>query len=125
MDAPSSPTSSGFNYALIGTSPQFYQLDPGRAFLQTVGAGALGGAAIAGGVTVTPVIVNAVKGPALGALMELTGTYMDTNAARTVTSIITTEGYPEFLEGMEEAGAIFRSLEVPEAAGPEVPWGPQ
>ncbi len=124
VGAPSAPTP---NFALIGQDPYFNHLSPGTAFLQTVGFGALGGAALSGGVAAAPAakaILSSLKGPALGALMEFSGTTVDTNAARNVTRVILQEGYPEFLEGMEQVGALFRSLEVPEAAGSEIPWGP-
>jgi hypothetical protein len=105
-----------FNFAGFGNAIAPY--DPWLAFRQTLMLGAGGGAAVAGGVAVLPLL----RGPALGALMELTGSQINGYAAQSVTSVINTEGYVDALEGLENLGAVFNSLEVPEVAGPEIPW---
>jgi hypothetical protein len=118
IDAPISPAPTGVNLSPFFAGTQFAQYDPLRAFLQTIGVGA-GGAAIATtGVAVAPLL----KGPALGAALELTSSQINGYAAASVTSVIETEGYSESLETLESLGQVFRSLEVPEQAGPELPW---
>jgi hypothetical protein len=120
MDAPSSapPTFTGINLSPYFASPQFTQYDPGRAFLQTLGVGIGGTAVVAGGMALAP----AIRGPALGALMELSGSSINTNAAQNVLTVIASEGYAEFLETMNTLGEALKSLEVEEATGPEIPW---
>jgi hypothetical protein len=129
MDAPNSPASTGVNLSpFFGPGSGFSQNDPGKAFLQTLGVGAGGAALLASGpaaVALGRAAIQAIPGQALGAFMELSGAAIDTNAARNVTQVVLQEGYPDFLEGMEQVGALYRSLEVPEVAGPEIPWGPQ
>ncbi len=117
MDAPDSPTPTGVNLApLFG--PNFSQYNPMRAGLQTLGVG-IGGAALAvGGVALAP----ALKGPALGALMELSGSSVNTYAAQNVLTVIETEGYAEFLEGVNTLGEALKSLEQVEVTGPEILW---
>jgi hypothetical protein len=75
----------------------------------------IGGPAVAAGgpvlVGATVRAAQAIPGPALGALLELTGSQINQYAAREVVSVIIDEGYAEALEGIEKLGAIFRSLE--------------
>lgn len=99
MDAPSSSfTPTGVNLAPYFASRQFTQYDPGRAALQTLGVGIGGGALGAVGVALGAAAAQAIPGPALGALMELSGSSINTYAAQNVLSVITTEGYVELLE---------------------------
>jgi hypothetical protein len=123
MDAPNdlSPAATGFNYALIGSNPQFRQSNPLRAGLTTLGVGIGGAAVIAGGVA-SASTAAALRGPALGALMELSGSSMNTFAAQNVLTVIETEGYAEFLEGVNALGEALKSLEVVEVTGPEIFW---
>lgn len=110
-------TGAGVNLApLFGSN--FSQYNPMRAGLQTLGVG-IGGAVIAaGGVALAP----ALKGPALGALMELSGSSVNTYAAQNVLTVIETEGYAEFLEGVNALGEALKSLEEVEVTGPEILW---
>jgi hypothetical protein len=50
--------------------------------------------------------------------MELSGSSMNTFAAQNVL----TEGYAEFLEGVNALGEALKSLEVVEVTGPEILW---
>jgi hypothetical protein len=109
-------TGSSFNFAALGNALVPY--NPGVAAAQFLAIGAGGGTAAAGGVAALPLL----RGPALGALMELTGSQINGYAAQSVTSVINTEGYVDALEGLENLGAVFNSLEVPEVAGPDIPW---
>ena len=124
MDAPNdlSVQATGFNYAPVFGSQQFTQYNPARAGTTILVAGMTGGAALAAGAVSAPIIAAAVRGPALGAIMELTGSQINGYAAEEVTSVIQTEGYIEDLEGLEQLGQMLRSVEVPEVTGPEIPW---
>ena len=118
-DGPSDPSpSSLFNYSPIFSSPQFTQYNPLRAGATVLGAGIVVAAVAATGGAVAPLM----RGPVLGAAMEFGASQLNGYAASEVTSVAVTEGYGEFLEGLEDLGALLKSGEVPEVAGPEIPW---